>query len=428
MKCPKCGFNNIENAHFCCECGADLSSEKYLCPNCRKQVSKDSKHCINCGKELNWVNVDYNSIPIPISHSSEKKVKTLSPNSKISKSEPRFLRYLLPSILFVAMILLLVGCFGALIKGYVDYDSQSYRDFVSAPSYYFDDIFNSIKTLKESDPYGYYYNFELFLMVVDLIVYYSLIILAFTFITLSSINLIKYMLKKDDNINTSFLTVLILPAILHIMFVKLRFCVAAYTVDYTAIKLSFGWGTSLVLVATIIILAFIIFNRIFGDIQKRKPAKIVGTSLSTFGDLLSFILLMIVFGCLFTVRDGTERASFNATYTIRYLLLYNPTTKDYITMQLALNRSTVAFVLLFAFVNRFLVNFIININNSSLVKLILGAVGAIGIIVSEFILLSASKLAFSYTVSLGVGGVFIILISLFVIALHTSAFVLKKKE
>ena len=66
MKCPKCGCENPEEANFCCECGTKIESKKFLCPKCRALVKEGTKHCTNCGNSLNWVNVDYDTIPIPV--------------------------------------------------------------------------------------------------------------------------------------------------------------------------------------------------------------------------------------------------------------------------------------------------------------------------------------------------------------------------
>ncbi len=49
MKCPKCQFDNLENAKFCSECGNKLELE---CPECRKMNPVGSKFCSECGHDL----------------------------------------------------------------------------------------------------------------------------------------------------------------------------------------------------------------------------------------------------------------------------------------------------------------------------------------------------------------------------------------
>ena len=51
MKCPKCQFENRQEAIFCRSCGAPLQSDIY-CPNCKASNPPDSKFCEKCGRDL----------------------------------------------------------------------------------------------------------------------------------------------------------------------------------------------------------------------------------------------------------------------------------------------------------------------------------------------------------------------------------------
>ena len=51
MKCPKCQFENRQEAIFCRSCGAPLQSDIY-CPNCEASNPPDSKFCEKCGRDL----------------------------------------------------------------------------------------------------------------------------------------------------------------------------------------------------------------------------------------------------------------------------------------------------------------------------------------------------------------------------------------
>ncbi|MFH1294063.1 MAG: adenylate/guanylate cyclase domain-containing protein, partial [Pseudomonadota bacterium] len=50
MKCPKCQFENPEDAKFCVECGGIL---ELTCPNCGFNNSPSFKFCAECGHNLN---------------------------------------------------------------------------------------------------------------------------------------------------------------------------------------------------------------------------------------------------------------------------------------------------------------------------------------------------------------------------------------
>ena len=49
MKCPKCGFENLDKAKFCNECGNKL---EIPCPNCSTGNPPGSKFCYECGHDL----------------------------------------------------------------------------------------------------------------------------------------------------------------------------------------------------------------------------------------------------------------------------------------------------------------------------------------------------------------------------------------
>ena len=49
MKCPKCQFDNPEDAIFCNGCGKKLELE---CPECRKVNPPGSSFCNKCGHDL----------------------------------------------------------------------------------------------------------------------------------------------------------------------------------------------------------------------------------------------------------------------------------------------------------------------------------------------------------------------------------------
>jgi ribosomal protein L40E len=51
MKCPKCQFENREEATFCRKCGAALQND-ITCHNCSAINLPDSSFCERCGHDL----------------------------------------------------------------------------------------------------------------------------------------------------------------------------------------------------------------------------------------------------------------------------------------------------------------------------------------------------------------------------------------
>lgn len=49
--CPKCGFENLEEAVFCIKCGHRIDG-KVPCPKCGEYISNDADKCPHCGKEI----------------------------------------------------------------------------------------------------------------------------------------------------------------------------------------------------------------------------------------------------------------------------------------------------------------------------------------------------------------------------------------
>ena len=49
MKCPKCRFDNPDEARFCGKCGERLS---LICPECGSENTPDNNFCNECGQRL----------------------------------------------------------------------------------------------------------------------------------------------------------------------------------------------------------------------------------------------------------------------------------------------------------------------------------------------------------------------------------------
>ena len=110
MKCPYCGAENNDSAKFCKECGKSIQKEfNYVCPKCGAPVEEKSKFCDNCGLDLAWVDVDYDKIPVPISH-KQNKVKA---NNGGTRSIPQLVASIVTaSLVFISLLLMFIGLFG----------------------------------------------------------------------------------------------------------------------------------------------------------------------------------------------------------------------------------------------------------------------------------------------------------------------------
>jgi len=72
MRCPGCGFENLENAKFCVECGTKL---EVLCQNCGTENTPTNKFCFECGQKLSE----------SVEPDEDKLTKLVEPQSYIPK-------------------------------------------------------------------------------------------------------------------------------------------------------------------------------------------------------------------------------------------------------------------------------------------------------------------------------------------------------
>ena len=298
MKCPKCGFDNPDRAKFCSECGSNIEVERYTCPKCHLFVRKGSKFCANCGKELQWTNVDYNSIPVPANKAPEKTQP--APQTRRVVASDVF-RYITCGFFFLAFFLLFLGCFGAIA---INISSGTSGTSVNSLSYYFGDIFKEIQTLKSQAPKKVYY-FELVLMIVDAYAYYAMFTAIIVTSILFVINLVKHIQNKEE-IKTRLPIIALASTLAHLMVVYVRFFVS-YGGSTTPSHTSLGWGSSLLLAGSIFVLITIGLMHISRSVFKHEMKKeIVSSSLFTAANLFGFISLLLVFGLVFFVSINTS--------------------------------------------------------------------------------------------------------------------------
>ena len=62
MKCPKCQFDNKEEAKFCKKCGTKLEP---TCPSCGHAYEEDSLFCEQCGQKLEEILETERQVPRP---------------------------------------------------------------------------------------------------------------------------------------------------------------------------------------------------------------------------------------------------------------------------------------------------------------------------------------------------------------------------
>ena len=51
MKCPHCGFENVDTSKHCLNCGARMDGN-ILCPKCGEAISPDFERCPHCNHKI----------------------------------------------------------------------------------------------------------------------------------------------------------------------------------------------------------------------------------------------------------------------------------------------------------------------------------------------------------------------------------------
>lgn len=61
MKCPHCGFENIESSKHCLNCGSRLDGN-IICPRCNEAISPDFDRCPHCKRKIPHEHIEQNPI------------------------------------------------------------------------------------------------------------------------------------------------------------------------------------------------------------------------------------------------------------------------------------------------------------------------------------------------------------------------------
>ena len=117
MKCPKCGFENLEEANFCIKCGHRIDG-KVPCPKCREYIPNDAEHCPHCGK----------AIP---------HFKT---SDEVSNEQAKTRRDNIANIFnfvscFVTLFIFIFAISATFTRHFLDYAGNGLIDFIPTPSF-----------------------------------------------------------------------------------------------------------------------------------------------------------------------------------------------------------------------------------------------------------------------------------------------------
>lgn len=247
--CQRCGKPVNPNDVYCRFCGYKIEKE-YRCPKCNAVVPEGSKFCPSCGEKIDNPVVSISNCQQSNSHGPVSDEK--------NNFAKKVLYFTLSGILLTLLVLMLIGCFGDILKSQIS--PRSIGSESKTPiEYFFGRAISDINKASEGVKYSEYRVFSYCMLALDYICWIAAILSAVTGLVIGGIALYKGYKQKNYNLKSkcyiaSFL--LGLPY-LFVFAVKnsARLDASVYSGSgYTRylIEQCYGWGTTMILVSIII--------------------------------------------------------------------------------------------------------------------------------------------------------------------------------
>ena len=326
MKCPKCGFENTPQSKFCCECGEKLvKPATHVCPNCGEELAEETKFCPGCGWQLNWVEVEYDHIPVPIEFAKkapviqqkqpmeesyapiqeERPMKKDGPTITIVGEEDlqsngmapadgpvygpidksmgmkKIFSIIVGGLVLTALLLIAIGCFGDIARAYTNIEGYDLSDTATSFTYIFKG-YEEIDALKEVATGTYI--FQLMSLILMDILFFGILITLLVSMILSVIRLIKG-IKTGDKPFHGLSSLPMLFAVIYLAIIALNF----FNLEQAGsemIYISNGWGGVLMIVGIGLYILALGGDAVKEFLEKQNKtaliAKIIGVGMMAF--------------------------------------------------------------------------------------------------------------------------------------------------
>ena len=341
-KCLKCNKEYFDDSLFCPECGEQLFSND-TCPSCHKEVKPEDKYCRYCGRKIERTRVcsecgkqvdnDTNFCPqcgnkigndgFIVNDSSSKPSKKAEKSGEAPKLN-QTLKYVFIAIFSVLAVLFVVGMFGdiyaskASISSYLGTSSQPINFFFGEGAKRIDELQYG---LKHPD----YYSFSLFEFVILNIFYFGGLVGLIVSLVFMIINFVKVITHKADLKITPIvgLAVSVLPYLFDVSFANSFYAKAGQSY----IRTSFGWGTTILVVAVLAIIVALVAFEILAN--RGSTRKIFSTILFGFSSILTVCMVLFGHGLIVAFASSSETDTYNAGYYVRtFLSQYSSGSRD----------------------------------------------------------------------------------------------------
>lgn len=322
-KCINCGIEYNDETHFCTKCGEPLLAEN-ACPKCGKSVSIEDTYCGNCGHKIEKefkcekcnASLGENAKFCPecgtkvehpivsIKQTSKTKSNKVSSNNLMNKIV--FLAF--SGTMILLFVLMLVGCFGDIFTVYETPKNAGITSLLGTNSkisidYFFGKAAENIKTSTENMKYPEYKIFSIVMLVFEYICWIGAIAFAISGIVYASIKLYKGYQKNDYSLNNKFYVISALGGLPYLFIFAIQNSMSFHLVYSTSLAsennvydvgLSFGWGTTMLLISIIVAVCLLALQRIMQAIAERN--NIGRTSVASAVSIAFFVVLILSIG------------------------------------------------------------------------------------------------------------------------------------
>ena len=283
MKCPKCGFENVDHATYCINCGSRLDG-KIRCPKCGEFIEPDSTSCPHCG------------FGVPHNSSSNGF------NSKREKIKVVFTK-VFGIISIVLFALAILECFGF----YLHFTSSETVGLWDGSAVYYlvlkwIDVFKVIGELNTSQMVSTFFamGFQALAILINIIV----VVTASIFGLVRSIN----GLKNKNYSAHRFLAIVLLSNLICLTIVQMF--ETSYAFEGTFLNFSISESKNTLLSLITISLFIMLISEPFYEFDKNKKSLLVNRILFSLIFVFGVLLMMSIRDSFITIHFSTD-----VTYT-----------------------------------------------------------------------------------------------------------------
>ena len=287
MKCPKCGFENQDDAVFCEECGHKLD-EKLTCPSCGAELREGAKFCVKCGAKID---------------SDNNSVITSAPIAG-TKAQVNWIRSVQLLLLGFGLGLMMVGMFCSCLHLEVLVGGQTYGTQDMYPmGYFFKDFWKEVSNIRDSG-FPMYATTYTILGIFTLISYIVMLVGVIISGIVGIVNVEKHY-KEEKFVNKAPLATIgcTLPFILMVCLTYLCTTKVLTGTPKTTQVISFGYGTIILIVGLFAVIGSVILNTHENKAAKEK-VKVCKSSIYYGVAALVFVIAVLLgFGAILSSKN-----------------------------------------------------------------------------------------------------------------------------